>query len=56
MKQSILSNFFKRRGSPGHKSDDGSDDGSVYLPSKSKRMYEVPMSWTRVKSLEQAVN
>ena len=56
MKQAILNNFFKRKGSPEHKSDSSSGDESVYLPSKSKRMYDTPMSWTRVKYLEQAVN
>ena len=56
MKQAILSNFFKRSNSSAKNSDSGSDDESVYLPSKSKRMYETPMSWTRVKFLEQAVN
>ena len=56
MKQAILNNFFKRKSSPNQESDDSSDDGSVYLPSKSKRIYETPMSWTRVKFLEQAVN
>ena len=56
MKQSILNNFFKRKGGADHESGEDSDDGSVYLPSKSKRMYETPMSWTRVKNLEQAVN
>ena len=56
MKQAILNNFFKRKSDPDQDSDDSSDDGSVYLPSKSKRIYETPMSWTRVKLLEQAVN
>ena len=56
MKQAILSNFFKRSNSSAKRSDSSSDDESVYLPSKSKRMYETPMSWTRVKFLEQAVN
>ena len=56
MKQSILNNFFKRKGGSDHESDEDSDEGSVYLPSKSKRMYETPMSWTRVKNLEQAVS
>ena len=50
-KQSILNNFYKRTG--GGSSDEGenSDHESVYLPSKSKRMYETPMSWTRVKEV-----
>ena len=56
MKQAILRNFFKRKSGSGHESDDSSDGGSVYLPSKTKRIYETPMSWTRVKYLEQAVN
>ena len=56
MKQAILNNFFKRKGNSEHDSDSSSDHDSLYLPSKSKRMYETPMSWTRVKNLEQAVN
>ena len=56
MKQAILNNFFKRKSSFSKKSDDSSGDESVYLPSKTKRIYETPMSWTRVKYLEQAVN
>ena len=56
MKQAILNNFFKRKANSEHDSDSSSDHDSLYLPSKSKRMYETPMSWTRVKNLEQAVN
>ena len=56
MKQSILKNFFKRKSNSEHDSDSDSDNGSIYLPSKSKRIYDTPMSWTRVKYLEQAVN
>ena len=56
MKQSILKNFFKRKGNSENESGSDSDNGSIYLPSKSKRVYETPMSWTRVKNLEQAVN
>ena len=54
VKQSILNNFYKRTG--GGSSDEGenSDNESVYLPSKSKRMYETPMSWTRVKEVQLA--
>ena len=54
LKQSILNNFYKRTG--GGSSDEGenSDHESVYLPSKSKRMYETPMSWTRVKEVQLA--
>ena len=55
MKQAILNNFFKRKGNSEHDSDSSSDNDSLYLPSKSKRMYETPMSWTRVKNLDQAV-
>ena len=54
LKQSILNNFYKRTG--GGSSDEGenSDNESVYLPSKSKRMYDTPMSWTRVKEVQLA--
>ena len=39
-KQSILNNFFKRKGEGNSESESDSDDNSVYLPSKQKRMYE----------------
>ena len=55
-KQSILNNYFKRRTSSESESGNDSDNESVYLPSKSKRLYDQPMSWTRVKNVEQAVN
>ena len=51
LKQSILGNFFKNKKSSDSESDSGSDNGSVYLPSKSKRMYDRPMSWTRVRNV-----
>ena len=49
LKQSILGNFFKNKKGSDSDLDSGSDNGSVYLPSKSKRMYDRPMSWTRVR-------
>ena len=56
MKQALLDNYYKRRSGSESESASGSDNESAYLPSKSKRMYDKPMSWTRVKNVEQAVN
>ena len=55
-KQSILNNFYKRKGkgSSDESDDSGADQESVYVPSKSKRMYEQPMAWTRVKEVHLA--
>ena len=55
-KQAILNNYYKKRTGSESESGNDSDDESVYLPSKSKRLYDTPMSWTRVKNVEQAVN
>lgn len=55
-KQAILSNYYKNKLGSESESENDSDNESVYLPSKSKRIYEQPMSWTRVKNVEQAVN
>ena len=55
-KQSILNNYFGRRTGSESESGNDFDNESVYLPSKSKRLYDQPMSWTRVKNVEQAVN
>ena len=55
-KQAVLKNYFKRKGkgSSDESDDSGSDQESVYVLSKSKRMYEHPMSWTRVKEVQLA--
>ena len=55
-KQSVLNNYYKRKGkgSSDESDDSGSDQESVYVLSKSKRMYEHPMSWTRVKEVQLA--
>ena len=55
-KQAVLKNYFKRKGGEESGSSESSDGESVYLPSKSKRLYDQPMSWTRVKDVEQAVS
>ena len=55
-KQAILNNYYKKRTGSESESGNDSDNESVYLPSKSKRLYDTPMSWTRVKNVEQAVN
>ena len=55
-KQSILTSFFKKKGSNESCSSPSSDDESSYLPSKSKRMFESPMYWTRVKNVAGAIN
>ena len=55
-KQSILTSFFKSKGSNESSSPPLSDDESSYLPSKSKRMFESPKYWTRVKSVAEAIN
>ena len=55
-KQSILTRFFKSKGSNESFSPPSSDDESSYLPSKSKRMFETPKYWTRFKSVAGAIN
>ena len=55
-KQAVLHNYYKRKGAGDSDEDSGSDKESVYLPSKSKRMYETPMSWTRVKEVQLAAS
>ena len=40
LKQSIINNFYKRKGSKQSDSEQESDDESVYLPSKQKRIYD----------------
>ena len=55
-KQSIITNFFKSRSSNESDSELPSDNESAYLPSKSKRMFDNPMYWTRVKNVSDAVN
>ena len=56
LKQALLSNYYKRKSGNVNESESSSDDESVYLPSKSKSMYDQPMSWTRVKNIKLAVN
>ena len=56
LKQSIINNFYKRKGQKQSDSESESDDDPVYLPSKQKRIYEQPMFWTRVKSIEIAAS
>ena len=55
-KQAVLNNYYKRKGkgSSDESSDSGAEHESVYVPSKSKRMYEQPMAWTRVKEVQLA--
>jgi len=55
LKQAILNNYYKGKTGSDSESGNDSDNASVYLPSKSKRLYDTPMSWTRVKNVEQAV-
>ena len=55
-KQAVLNNYFNRKGkgSSDESDDSGADRESVYVPSKSKRMYKQPMAWTRVKEVQLA--
>ena len=53
-KQAVLNNYFKRTGDAADFDSDSSDGASVYVPSKGKRMYDVPMAWTRVKEVATA--
>ena len=55
-KQSILANFFKNKKVNDSEPESSSDDDSIYLPSKSKRMFDKPTYWTRVKNVNLAVN
>ena len=56
-KQSILTNFFKNKKSNESSSSPSlSDEESSYLPSKSRRMFDNPMYWTRVKRVADAIN
>ena len=56
LKQSILANFFKGKKARGSESESDSYGDSIYLPSKSKRMFDFPMYWTRVKNVKLAIN
>ena len=56
MRQTLIKKFFKPKDYKDSSSDYSSDQESNYLPSKTKAMYDKPMSWTRVKSIEQAVS
>ena len=46
-KQSTLNRFLKRNDRPDSASSSSSSEESAYLPSKEKRKYAAPMSWTR---------
>lgn len=50
-KQSTLNRFLKRNDRPDSASSSSSSEESVYLPSKEKRKYAAPMSWTRVRDV-----
>lgn len=52
LKQSILNNFFKRKNKEESDPESSSNDDSEYIPSKTKRIYDQPMCWTRVKNIE----
>ena len=47
--------YFKRDGDRDSESQSSSDNESVYVPSKSKRLFSEPKSWTRVRDLSQAL-
>ena len=51
LKQALLSNYYKSKNSKSSDSDNDSGGESIYLPSKSKSLYDQPMSWTRVKNI-----
>ena len=51
LKQAVIGNFFKSKSGANSDVDSSSDNESVYLPSKTKRIYDQPMSWTRVKEV-----
>ena len=52
LKQALINNYYSRKRGNDSESESDSDNDSVYLPSKSKRIYDQPMSWTRVKKVE----
>ena len=55
-KQTVLNQYFRQKRQQGSSSEEGSAEESVFVPSKTKRLYDQPMSWTRVKSIELAVS
>ena len=55
-KQTVLNQYFRQNRQQGSSSEEGSADESVFVPSKAKRLYDQPMSWTRIKSIELAVS
>ena len=55
-KQTTLPDYFERSGSPNSDESDSQEEQSVYLPFRSKSLFDQPMSWTRVKDVYQATN
>ena len=55
-KQTLLPDYFERSGSPNSDDSDSQEEQSVYLPFRSKSLFDQPMSWTRVKDVYQATN
>ena len=56
LKQTLLRKFFKKENDGDSESHASSDDESIYLPSKSKKLFSEPKSWTRVQNLSRALN
>ena len=50
-KQTTLPDYFERSGSPNSDESDSQEEQSVYLPFRSKSLFDQPMSWTRVKDV-----
>ena len=55
-KQTMLSAYYERSGSLNSDESDSQEEQSVYLPFRSKSLFDQPMSWTRVKDVYQATN
>ena len=53
LRQTLIKKFFKPKDQNDSSSEQSSDQESEYLPSKTKAMYDQPMKWTRVKSIEE---
>ena len=56
LKQALLKKYFKRDDGGDSESQGNSDEESIYLPSKSKRLFSEPKSWTRVRNLSKALD
>ena len=55
LKQRKLDHYYRRQDGDDSDSESGADDVSEYIPSKQKRLYDRPMSWTRVMLVSNSV-